>query len=372
MKTINLSYLVRLKNQEFPEVFGTICSILERGDITEQYLVECLEIAKAKQDGLKFLKNMRTKHPLTKTIDQLTRDRHDYLLSLRGKATYGLKSPLATERNAANLLVVWLGRYHEYLKVPKTHEQSLLVDQMVNDIDTTPNLAEALNNVGMKDMFTTIIEITKDIRSVFDNRSEDKQAQSREARKVRNEAYKAMKTLINAVDVSIKLGTENSDTYVGYWNEIARLLDGFNAKVLSRSTRRKTAAEKMEGLPVEGGEVEANEDDVPEGDMETSDATPKGAVAMQSRPYSAIRLNEHIDVDLQRMEEEIEKSNALEGAMNGSGTFKNDDAEASDSGNAAKADGAVKGYTDGSGASGHSDATNEDSLNQGSGDNRSQ
>ena len=67
-KKISISYLGKLKNEKFPAAYASILRTMEGSVITEEYLTECLEVAKAKQDELGFLGNMRGKHPLTEVI----------------------------------------------------------------------------------------------------------------------------------------------------------------------------------------------------------------------------------------------------------------------------------------------------------------
>ena len=72
MEKINLSFLNRLRNQEFPDVFRAICSVLERDEITETYLVDNLEKVKAKKEGLGLLKNMKRKQKTTPLSSGIT------------------------------------------------------------------------------------------------------------------------------------------------------------------------------------------------------------------------------------------------------------------------------------------------------------
>ena len=337
MEKINLSFLNRLRNQEFPDVFRAICSVLERDEITETYLVDNLEKVKAKKEGLGLLKNMKRKHPITKTIREMTISRHDYLLSLRGKITYGLKSPIAEERNAANVLDAWLDRYLEYLKLPRTTEQNTLVEQMADDMDNFADINDAITSIGLQNMFDAIKAITQDIMTAYDRRSESKEAERIKANKVRNEAYDAMKRLINALDMAINEGNENSARYIRYWNEISDILNVFNAKVQMRSTWNKYAAEKKNEQPVDNG-VDGEKDDDAQGNMQPTRTTPRMTTAMRSTPYSTAGLNKGMDMDLQNGEKTNEDLPATNNAMNGSGTINNNDVATPTNGNTAQAD----------------------------------
>ena len=363
MHKLNVSYLNRLRNQEFPDVFRAICSVLERDEISETYLVDFLEKAKSKMNSLGLLKNMRMKHPITRTITQLTRDRHAYLLSLKGKITYGLKSPIIEERNAANVLDAWLDRYREYLKQPRTSEQNNLVAQMADDIDKFANINDAFNSAGLLNMFDSIKAITTDIELAYDNRSESMEDQRIMANKVRLEAYDAMKRLINALDMAIEEGNENSEKYKRYWNEISKILDMFYAKVQMRSTWHKYAAEKKNEQPVDNG-VDGETGDDAEGNAPATRTTPRMTTAMRSTPYSTAGLNKGMDMDLQNgqpLNDSLTIDNDADDAMNGSVTFNNNDVATPTDGNKAQADDATtQNGTNGEATTGNGELTSSD------------
>ncbi len=318
MRKLNISYLIRLRNQEFPEAYGTICSILERTEMTEEYVAACFENAKAHKNKLGYLKNMKVKHHLSRIIRELNNDRQDYFLSLKGRVTYNLRSPNETERQGAKVLSLWLEGYREYLSIPRIHEQNLLVDQLSDDIETKARIGTAMREAGVMEIFESIELITSDIRTAYLQRSQEKEAQSRKVRALKSEAYVAMKTLLNAIGMAIELKSEDSDMYVGYWNEISRVLDQFNVKTLSRATRKKNAAEGKEE-PMEdlvdddkGGEAE--------GDTPVTRIAPKVISATtKSRPYSVYTLD-GMDNDVPNVVSANESSTTQPLALNGSET----------------------------------------------------
>lgn len=336
---MNVSYLNRLRNQDFQEASRTICSTLERAEENETYLAEFLTKAQTELANLGFLKNMKRRHPLSKTIRELTLDRHDYIVSFKGKISNCTKSPDEKERNAGRVLDFWLERYREFLSKAKMRQQSVLTDQLSDDIQNDENVSQAMTDADLMTHFTSIKMITAEIRSVIGKRAAQRQKEIRKARQLRRNAYEAIKTLMNALDMAIKQECENRAAYVDYWNEICDTLDEYNAEVLSRATRRKTAAEKENEneQPIEGDVEGEDGNDVPEGDVVPTHATPKLTSVMRSRPYSAVRLGEHMDDDLQKFEEEHGSLTQTDDAMTGSVT--NDDVSTSDEGKAAQADG---------------------------------
>jgi hypothetical protein len=281
---------------------------------------------------------MKMKQPTTKLITDLTKDRHDYLLSFRGRITSGLKSPLAAERAAAVMLSMWLDRYRANFKSPRTSEQNNLVAQMADDLNSNTALTDAVEVLSLSDTFDLIVLVTSDIEKAYDNRSLMMENQRKEALDVRNQAYEALKRLMNALDMAVILDEENSEKYKGYWNEIGLILDKFNAKVQFRSTWHKYAAEKNNEQPVDN-EVDGEMGDGAQGDTSRMTAEPKSTMVMRSKPYSVVRLDDSMDMDLQRMEreKEIEELESRNNAMMGS-VINDDDVATTDADNTAQAD----------------------------------
>ena len=357
MKSLHLSHMMRLKNQDFPEAFSTICSILERTELNEPYLAACLSLAKVEFNKLGLLKNIRRKHPLSRTLHELILERQDYFSALRGRVTYCFKSPDVKERRAAKVLDFWLDGYSELLSIPRMRQQSLLVDQLLDDMSNSSAISDAMDDAGLRSYFNSIVDITQQIRETILVRSAQRQDYRKKAYTLKRSAYNTMKVLMNALHMAIKLDSEDKDTYVKYWNEICDILTMYNVDVLSRATRRKTAAEKEDAeneneQPMEGDE-DANAElddemlgDALEGDANMDDvpvvhsAKSKSTRTLQNEPYHAVRLNGNGDMgtDLQPLKEGVDEPVSTADAMNGSGTLINDDAEASGNGTTVKAE----------------------------------
>ena len=357
MKELHLSHMMRLKNQEFPEAFLTICSILERTELNEPYLAACLDLAKVEFNKLGLLKNRRRKHPLSRTLRELIFERHDYFSALRGRVTFCLKSPDAKERQAARVLHFWLEGYSELLSRPRMKQQNLLINQLLDDMSNSTAISDAMDDAGLRSYFNSIVDITQQIRDTILERSAERQKYREKAETLKRNAYETMKILTNALEMAIKLDSEDRDMYVDYWNEICGILTMFNTDARNRATRRRTAAEKEEARkeneqPMEGDE-DANAElddevlgDALEGDANMDDvpvvrsAKSRSIQTLRNEPYHVVRLNGNGDMgtDLQPLKEEVEEPVSTADAMNGSGTLINDDAKASGNGTTVKAE----------------------------------
>lgn len=300
MQNINVSYLYRLRNQAFPEAFSTICSILDRSEIAEEYLAACLAKAKAHIPKLVCLKNMNLTHPLTKKLSDMKYERHDYFLAIKGRVSNNLRSPKETERKASAVLDLWLHGYRQYLATASINEQNNLVIQMADDISSDLEIATAMDDADCSDIFSAIESLSINIKDAILKRSADRVAKRRKADVVRRAAYKDMKTLLNGIDMAINLGSDDSSTYVGYRTEISDILNQFNAKTMSRATRKKNAEDaqkdREEGNSADGGargmEVLGNSM------MTPKMAQPKSTT--MSGPYSVLAKHEDMGMDLQK------------------------------------------------------------------------
>ena len=334
LRRLSLSYLGELRNQEFPDAYASICRKLEGCVITEEYVTECLELAIAKQGELGLLKNMRAKHLLTTTISELSKDRQDYFRLLNATVKNAFRSPFEEDRKAAKLLDLWLDRYREFIYKPKMSHQHNLVNQLNDDIANNPEIAKAMDTLNLIEILSSIEATTEDIKAAEDERSRDREAQSRAASELRRNATEAIKSLMDALRIAITLKSENSATYVGIWNEVCMKLGELNAATQSRRTRMRTAAKKAKENENEKGSEQPNDDDVDvkkekkkevQGDIQPTSTAPKSTSVMQSRPYSMLRMEEHMDGDLQNVEKANDDGAATNRAMNGDKTNKKKD-----------------------------------------------
>lgn len=346
-KKLSISYLGKLTNQKFPAAYASILTTMEESVITEDYLKECLEVAKAKQDELGFLGNMRSKHPLTKVISEMNSSRHAYLLSLRGSANNALKSPFDDERKAGMVLVAWLEKYHQQLTAPRIYEQHNLVNQLNEDIDKYENIAEAMTTLNIARVFSSIRMITEDIAKTHKQRTRDKNAGNRLARLLRTNALTELKRLMNALDVAITQNSENRAVYVGYWNDIATELDAHNAAAESRKTRKRTAAEKddkADGAEADGTEADGQMNQMGSMGNDGADNAPKArstgatATAMRSSVYATAGAKGGMDMDLQNAEETNEDLATTSNATMGGGAINSNDVATTADGNLGQAD----------------------------------
>ena len=310
MKFFKVYSLTRLRNQEFPAAYGKIISVLENDEITVEYITQSLESVKAHKKNLVVLRNMKAPHQLTKIISDLKFKRHDAFLSLKGKVSSAMKSPIDNERKVAEILNTWLIRYHKFFSKASIHEQTSVFDEMMDEVNTKPSIQSAVNEGGVLSILDSIQSITTQIEEAYMTRNKEKVEASRKALLLKQTAYADMKMLLNSIEMAITLNEGNSTVFMGYVNEINLLMDVFKAKAQSRTTRRKNAAEEAEtnqDANPENGEQEYGGNEEPQ--------SGKPAIAGRNKPFNEVSLN---DMDLHNGT----TNESLDGkdAMNGSST----------------------------------------------------
>ncbi|MDD2474632.1 MAG: DUF6261 family protein [Dysgonamonadaceae bacterium] len=284
MKKISISFLSRLRNQEFPAAYGMICSILEGEEISVEYVSQSLASVMAQNEKLVFLRNMVLQHPLTGTIKHQTDLRNDYFSSLKGRVTSALKSPVETEREAAEVLNLWLHGYRQYLSTARIHEQTVLIEQMLEEYQSKLFIQEAVTKCGVQIILDSIAAITTEIKDAYVTRSKERTAAKRKAMMLRRVAYNYLKTLLNSIEMVISLGDADSAVYLNYLEEIDDMMEVFRAKYESRTTRRKNAAQKAEE-----NQPEDHENDDQDGDAMPTDSQPE--TAGTSRKFNVMTLD---------------------------------------------------------------------------------
>ena len=313
MDKINVYYLNRLVNQEFPSAFKEIISRLEGEEFSVEDVQQAFDYLKTQVGELKDIKSNTALHPLTKVIRNSTDERHQHLLSLKGRVLYSLKSPMASERQAADVLYTWLNRERDSLSSKNAVRQTQTVDRMQDDLATSENLNDALGTLGMSGIMDSLRATTSSILRNRSTRKDDKMKGRKKTNELRRNAYKALQTFITAIEQAIVLGKGDQVDNVRYLMEIDEVISEYNAAHERRVTRVKNAAQKAEdenqNAAPENGEQDGG------GDKTMNLKGGKPAMAGGMKTFGAKALN---GMDLQNGT----TNGSLDGklAMNGSGT----------------------------------------------------
>lgn len=234
-----LSYLRKLRNHEFAEAYELISSNLEIEELEGNHLNQAVKSVQDFAPQLVHLKNLVRQHPITQQMDDLKKERHQYLLSLRGRVAYCRKSPTAMECNAANRLHVWMLGYHEFFKGATIHTQSRLTTNMSNEIQSEADLSAAIDDLGLISTMDTIIAITNQMRELHLMRLKHNKEAAALAERIREIAFAHIVTLWKTLEVCVALKTHDGVLCRGLFESINWVIIDFKARFLGKATRRE-------------------------------------------------------------------------------------------------------------------------------------
>lgn len=292
MITCDYYLLNKLINKEFPGAYRQIVTHLQEVEFAVEDVQQAFDSMQAKVQNLDFIKSKLSLHPLTAQIAALSEERHQYLLSLRGRVVYAQKSPIAEERKAAETLNVWLNREHRSFSIKNMDHQNDAVHRMSHDLVLYPEMNTALATLGLPTIMDSLSEISSEMLILTVRRRSTRDAHTSKARKLRREAYLAMKALVMAIELAKVLNKGDDEQHFDCLKTINDVVTDFYSKHQSRISRKRNAAEAAKAA--------ANQDAQPENDEQTDgNVVPMGGKLAPASRSSANGVQTPIDLDLQ-------------------------------------------------------------------------
>lgn len=145
----NYHLLNRLVNKEFPGAYRQIVTHLEGVEFAVEDVQLAFNAVKAKVANLDYIKSNLVLHPLTAELAELNEERHQHLLSLKGRVVYAKKSPIVEERKAAKTLHVWISREHDSFTSKNKERQNDAVHRIEHDLTLDIEMINALETLGI-------------------------------------------------------------------------------------------------------------------------------------------------------------------------------------------------------------------------------
>lgn len=242
-----LSYLRKLRNHDFAQAYNLICNNLSAGELTEgSVLLQAVEAVQDYAPKLLLLKGLIRQHPISQELDILKKERHQYLLSLRGRVAYYLRSPDKTERANANILHLWLLSYHEFFSGASIQPQSRLCINMCGEIDASEELETIIADLNLSNTVDHIRSITSTMVELHLVRLNQIKEESAKVKLVRETAFKHIQTLWKTLEVSVALKTNDGAVCRALFDSINWVIIDFKARYLGKNTRRENEKLKEE------------------------------------------------------------------------------------------------------------------------------
>ena len=268
MVSLNCSFLMRLSNQEFPQAFKEICSLYDEEQIEVLYVKESLVRLIAHEDTLQYVWEMRTPHRLTKVLRKQNKERTDHLVSLRARIKATEKSPIASEREAAQILYLWINKHRKHIYSQSTIIMERLVDNLQTEANFDARISSALTELHLTSVLNSIVELTMGITENVNIRHKENEMNKRKIEKIKRAAYSDMIRFLKSLQTAVNLEDPEDGFYSRFETEIYSRFDKYNTRLLARKTRRDNA--KLEN---EKAGVVHNEDAIVEQRMPDNTTT---------------------------------------------------------------------------------------------------
>ena len=245
MKKLHISFIREIKNVEFAILVNLLAKSLEGIETQDELLKNTINKIRFHSSEMAFLKDQISSHPLTEVIGTLTRQRTNYLISLRLQVEGKMLSHRIDEREAARNLYRWLESSKKYLYIPSLIPQTGRIMGLMHELETDNAIQESLVFLRLDDLFEAIIEVTNKIAANDKRRMNDKANDTKKGTELRNAAYKDIKLLVQVIEVMMSLHPEHTEDNIYYKLALRIELELKNRHTIlkSRNTKRRNKKE---------------------------------------------------------------------------------------------------------------------------------
>lgn len=248
MKKIHINFMNNLRNGEFAKLYKQICSNIDAEKLPDEHVKRFfLDITRHLSD-IGYIGNDPRSHELTCVMNEQTRIRTDYLISLRRHLDAKMYSQ--EERSTSKVLISWLEQQGEKLYVPSINLQSRLVENLMHVRKMDSKISEALTFLDIEKYLLLAFDLTKEIDLNFECRTHDMAARTKKARFVRKAAYHDLKIFVDQLNIFTekdKYSLEDNIYHV-YNREINSLLMSYRTALKSRTIKRKNKNETTDAV----------------------------------------------------------------------------------------------------------------------------
>ncbi|MFY9597660.1 MAG: DUF6261 family protein [Dysgonamonadaceae bacterium] len=247
---IRCSWMSLLRNDEYPMLVEQICTVMDRIDkdaLQDPYVENLAAKVKSHLRSLEKIKVRTSKHPLTAVLKDMAWQRRQTLLSLRGQVKALLRSPIDEQKEAAGILMSWLGKHGKRLIYNGYMAQTRRVDELLNEADSDTAILEAIATLSLLPLMEALRKINTSFHTTFLKRNAERaQAEEVDCRAIRKAANADLKLLLCAL--ALKTATDKTGIYTAPAAAIKELLVYYRKRLAFRKGMRATTDRKKEDL----------------------------------------------------------------------------------------------------------------------------
>ena len=250
MKKLHINFMNNLQNGEFAKLYTQVCSSIDQEKLPDSHVKNFFLNTTKHLNDIRHIRNDPRSHELTCVMNEQTRIRTDYLISLRKQVEGKMFSYSQKERSTGKALTYWLEQQGEKLYVPSINLQSRLIENLMHVRKVDSKISEALTFLDLDRYLLAAFNLTKEIDLNFDCRIRDMAARTKKARLIRKAAYCDLKIFVDQINIFTEENENNleDNIYHEYSREINRLLMSYRTVLKSRTTKRKNKKETTEAV----------------------------------------------------------------------------------------------------------------------------
>ena len=250
MEKLHVNFMKDLRNHEFVDMYNVIINYIEKQQVDDANIKIAFERVKSHQ---KKLQNMQKRKRSSFALEnkELTRMRNDYLISLRLRVKSFMLSPIAAERDAANLIHFVIKPYGKKYYVATILPQTILADDLADNLNQNNDFRDAVFLLGLNDLINTIIDLTMKIMTNYMQRVNETGETKSKREGVKKAAYRDMKIMADAINFTAVINEHNEEKRAVV-EELIFYIDGilkdFHTPMKSRNTKRKNRKAVVEAV----------------------------------------------------------------------------------------------------------------------------
>ena len=241
MEKMHIRFMKDLRNIEFEELFDLIYTTVEAEKIDTPSITTAIERIELHRKELLRMNYKKLRHPLTQIIREKVNSRTEYLACLRLTVDAKMLSHIPAERIAAKSLLLWLSPYKKNIYAPTIHRQSRMVKDLMEDRKQSTEIKQATALLGLEELLEEIVKINAKIEHNYLKRLNEKEIYIVKGSSIRNAAYKDLKLLVNVLELSHNLSSDNEQKE--QLEQLSMLINenlkDFRTLVRTRTTKRK-------------------------------------------------------------------------------------------------------------------------------------
>lgn len=239
-KNLTWGWFSLLRNDEHPVLIEQICLVMDKYVPEDENIKEAAARVKSHLEPLELVKVRLTRHALTPVLTELHVSRKQSLSSLQGQVRALTRSTVSEEKEAANVLEMWLSKHRGKLLTLGYAALSERTNEIIADAEKDEKVKTALETLSLTPILNRLKAINEEFKRTFvERKNETAQAPKVDAKAIRIAVNKDIRLLLDILTAKSRIRNENTE-YEPLINALKEFLDYYRVLVQTRKTRKAT------------------------------------------------------------------------------------------------------------------------------------